>query len=176
MFKEFVIPHAGLKIGHHRYDFEMGPEFLGSFEGSEFERGKVYGLLELEKKPRMLDMFFTVQGDVEVVCDRCGEVYGQAIEKRERLIVQYGDRFQERDEQVMVIPSWQHEINVAQYFYEFISLAVPLKRVHPEDGCDKETLDRLNEIVTDKEEENQKGVDPRWEKLKGLAGNNRDKK
>lgn len=169
MFQEFTIPHAGLKLGHYQYDFFMGDAFFKAFVDSEFDKGRVQGRLELEKKSNMLDMFFTVKGEVEVLCDRCSHLFDQWIDQRSRLIVQFGEDHQERDEEVVVIPFGQHEINVAQYFYEFINLAVPLRRVHPERECDGQTIERLNEISTDKEENNIPGIDPRWEKLRGLG-------
>ncbi|HKJ79252.1 MAG TPA: DUF177 domain-containing protein, partial [Prolixibacteraceae bacterium] len=72
----------------------------------------------------------------------------------------------------------EHQLNLAQLIYEYISLAIPLKRVHPEDKngdsqCDTEMLDKINNYVqpeVDKDEE--ENVDPRWAALKKLKNNN----
>ena len=61
-------------------------------------------------------------------------------------------------------------MNVAQYIYEMMVLAVPSKKVHPgiEDGTLKsEILEKLDELSP----ENNKDIeetDPRWDDLKKL--------
>ena len=67
----------------------------------------------------------------------------------------------------MILPHTAHQINVSQYIYEAIVLALPIKRVHPgiADGTlHSKVLDKLRELET---KEN-KQIDPRWDKLNKL--------
>jgi uncharacterized metal-binding protein YceD (DUF177 family) len=91
-----------------------------------------------------------------------------------KLIVRFGDEFNNDNEELLILPHGEFEIDVAQYIYEMIALSVPQKRVHPgvKDGSlQTEALTKLNELrvkeekVENKEEED---IDPRWEKLKKL--------
>ena len=74
----------------------------------------------------------------------------------------------------MIIPHGEYQINVAQYIYELIVLALPAKKVHPgiEDGSLKsEILNKLEELrpkEQTKEIKNTEETDPRWNNLKKL--------
>jgi uncharacterized protein len=71
------------------------------------------------------------------------------------------------------MPVDEHELDMKQYFYEYILLALPIKRVHPDDKngnstCDPEMLKKLKEHIISEEVES----DPRWDELKKLINNN----
>jgi uncharacterized metal-binding protein YceD (DUF177 family) len=90
------------------------------------------------------------------------------------LIVRFGETFNNDNEELLILPHGEFEIDVAQYIYEMIVLSVPLRRVHPgvKDGSLKtEALTKLNELtVKEQKEVNKKeeNIDPRWDKLKQL--------
>ena len=64
------------------------------------------------------------------------------------------------------------EVNIQQYIYESIILAVPIKKIHPgvEDGTlQSEILDKLEELRPGgNQEEKDNETDPRWDNLKKL--------
>ena len=75
------------------------------------------------------------------------------------------------NDEILIIPHGEHQINVAQYIYEMLVLAVPPKRVHPGvlDGTLKsEILDKLEELQPKESKEQTEGTDPRWDDLKKL--------
>ena len=82
--------------------------------------------------------------------------------------------FNNDNEELLILPHGEHEIDVAQYIYEMIALSVPLKRVHPgvKDGSlQTEALKKLNELTvkeTKEESKQEEDIDPRWDKLKKL--------
>ena len=62
-------------------------------------------------------------------------------------------------------------INIAQYIYEMLVLAVPQKRIHPgvEDGTlQSDILDKLEELQPKEKKESSDKTDPRWDDLKKL--------
>ena len=71
------------------------------------------------------------------------------------------------------MPHGEYEVNIQQYIYETIVLAIPSKLVHPgvEDGTlDSEILKKLEELspkLKDKKEKEDE-IDPRWNTLKKL--------
>jgi uncharacterized protein len=63
-------------------------------------------------------------------------------------------------------------LDLRQQIYEFIMLALPIKRVHPADKkgkstCDPVMLKKLEELIIEEKEN-----DPRWDELKKLMNNN----
>ena len=89
------------------------------------------------------------------------------------MVVKFGEEYNDDNEDILIVPHGEYEINVAQYIYELIILAVPAKRVHPgvEDGTLKsEILSKLEELSPNKEKEEKTSeeIDPRWNNLKKL--------
>ena len=66
-----------------------------------------------------------------------------------------------------VVPADTHDFDVSSLIYEYIILAVPLHRVHPEGECNPEVIALLtaNDAPETTEEDN---IDPRWAALKDI--------
>ena len=161
--KDFMIPFVGLKEGIHEYTFEIDDRFFESFEYSETSQGSVHVEVGLERKERMLIFNFSLKGSVTVPCDRCAMDMDHPVEGHERLIVKFGHEFEEESEEIIVIPDTESHIDISPYIFEYIMLALPMRRVHPEgeDGCDPAVIEKLSRYAPETE-------DPRWEALKKL--------
>lgn len=175
--KEFLIPFIGLKLGKHHFEYQINNKFFENFDYDEFQNSDIKVSLVFDKKSNMLELEFKHKGTVNVPCDLTGEDFDLPIKGKMKLIVRFGDEFNNDNEELLILPHGEHEIDVAQYIYEMIVLSVPLKRVHPgvKDGSlQTDALKKLNELtvksVKEKKEENkqEEDIDPRWEKLKKL--------
>jgi uncharacterized metal-binding protein YceD (DUF177 family) len=128
-----------------------------------------------EKKSTMLELLFEHTGTVNVPCDVTGEDFDMPINGNLKLVVNFGDEFNNDNEEMLILPHGEHQIDVSQYIYEMIVLSVPLRRVHEgvlDGSLQSAALDKLNEISvteinTDSEQEAEE-IDPRWDKLKQL--------
>lgn len=172
---EFLIPFAGLKLGKHQFDFQVDKKLFETFGLDEFEDCDVAVALSFEKKSTMLELLFKHKGTVRVPCDVTGEMFDLPVKGKMKLIVQFGDAFNDENEELLILPHGEHQLDVAQYVYEMIALSVPLKRVHPgvTDGTLKsEALERLKSLSVsmpeEKETNEEDHTDPRWDKLKSL--------
>jgi uncharacterized metal-binding protein YceD (DUF177 family) len=122
----------------------------------------------------MLEVSFAHKGTINVPCDLTGEQFDLAIKGKINLVVQFGDEFNNDNEELLILPHGEHQIDLAQYIYEMIVLSIPQKRVHPgvkEGTLQTEALRKLNELqVKDAEEviKKEEEIDPRWDKLKQL--------
>ena len=169
---EFTIPFKGLKLGKHQFEYEIDNTFFEHFEYEEFNSADVKIDLLFEKKTTMMELTFQASGSVNVNCDLTNEPYDQPIDSSLFLVIKFGDEFNYEDEDLLIIPHGEFEVNVQQYIYELIVLAVPAKRIHPgvEDGTLKsDVLEKLEELSL-KNQKNKKedDIDPRWDKLKNL--------
>ncbi|WP_291867856.1 DUF177 domain-containing protein [Maribacter sp.] len=169
--KEFIIPFSGLKQGKHEYKFVISNKFFESFEYDEFNSANVDLHVILNKTSTMMELDFSASGVINVNCDTTNEPYNQSVNSDLRLLVKFGEEFNNEDDEILILPHGDYEMNIAQYVYEMLVLAVPQKRVHPGivDGTLKsDALDKLEELqpkeVKDSNEEN----DPRWDELKKL--------
>ena len=170
---EYLIPFIGLKIGKHQFEYQINKKFFEEFGFDEFESCDIKVNVVFEKKATMLELGFKHKGTVNVTCDVSGEQFDMPVKGNIKLVVQFGDVFNNDNEELLILPVGEHQLDIKQYIYEMIALSIPLKRVHPgvKDGTLKsEALDKLNEnsVKEKQEEKKEEEIDPRWDKLKQL--------
>lgn len=172
--KEYLIPFVGLKLGKHHFEYQIDNTFFDLFDYDEFQHSDVKVKVVLEKKSNMLEISFKHEGIVNVPCDVTGEDFDLPIKSKMKLIVRFGEEFNNDNEELLILPFGEFEVDIAQYIYEMIVLSVPLRRVHPgvKDGTlESEALIKLKELAvkeTKKENKQEENIDPRWDKLKQL--------
>jgi len=172
----YAVRISGLGEGDHDFLFELDKKFFDSFEHSEIENGNVLVNVNLEKKPGVLALHFSLSGKVEVICDRCLDPILTGISATQKIFVKTGKTPGEIDDDVLIIGKDDHEIEVGQIMYEFILLGLPFKRIHPtnDEGismCNSEMLKKL-EAHRMKESHKNDQTDPRWDALKGIIEKN----
>jgi uncharacterized metal-binding protein YceD (DUF177 family) len=168
--KQFDIQFVGLKLGNHTFDYTIDNKFFEAFNFDEYISSSIKVSLTFVKKSTLFELSFSAEGSVEVPCDLTNELYHQEIASKLPLVVNFGEEFNDENEEILILPHGAYEFSVAQFIYEMIVLAVPNKRVHPKvlDGTmESETLSKLKEL-TIKEVKTVEDTDPRWDKLKNL--------
>jgi len=166
--EKYTIPFAGLKEGKHLFDFNIGPSFFTHFEKSEIQNGNLHVVVEMEKKPRLLELEFIIKGEVEVLCDRCLDPFYLPVSSNQSLFVKFGKEQKELSDELLVLEENEHKIELAHYIYEFIQLSLPYQRIHPNDAsgqseCNKEMIKKLNIYTVAKEVSSR--PNPVWDKL-----------
>jgi uncharacterized protein len=169
----YTILLSGLKEGHHTLDFEIDKEFFEQIEESEVKEGSLIANIELDKRTTHIDLTIRVSGSVRVSCDRCLEMFSQPVSSENRILVKFGKSIDDIDPDIISVSADENELDLQQQLYEFIMLALPIKRVHPADKkgrstCDPVMLKKLEELIIEEEKEN----DPRWDELKKLMNDN----
>ncbi|HBE41442.1 MAG TPA: DNA-binding protein [Bacteroidales bacterium] len=168
----FTIPIGGMKEGYQSFDFEIGNEFFELFEGSEISEGVLKACVNADKRSSHIDLAILIDGAVKISCDRCLGIFSLPVHCENRLMVQFGKPDDENDPDIITIPADEHELDLCHYFYEYILLALPIKRLHPDDEngnstCDPEMISRLKEHMI----RDDIGTDPRWDGLKKIMNN-----
>jgi len=169
--KEFIIPFSGLKQGKHEFEYTIENTFFESFEYDEFNGADIKLDVTLNKMSTMMELEMKARGTVNVNCDLTSEPYDQKIKADLELVVKFGDEYNNDNDEILIIPHSEYQINIAQYVYEMLVLSVPLKKVHPGvlDGTlQSEVLDKLEELQPKDTKENKEDIDPRWDALKKL--------
>ena len=169
----YTIPLSGLKEGLHIIDFEIGKEFFEQFEESEVKEGSLIANIEMDKRSTHAELAIRISGNVKVCCDRCLEMYLQHVTCENRLLIKFGKSIDGGDPDILSVSANEHELDMKQHLYEYIHLAIPIKRVHPDDEngnstCDPLMLKKLKEFIVEEENES----DPRWDELKKLMNDN----
>ena len=174
--KEFVIPYSGLKEGEHQFEYQINKAFFDFFNYEDFNSCNITAAVKFVKKPTMFEIDFDISGSINVNCDVTNELFDLPIAIKTPLLVKFGDEYNDDNEDLLILPYSEYQLDISQYLYEIMVLAMPVKRVHPgvEDGTLKsDVLEQLNAYDTQKSksqevEEKTNVVDPRWEKLKEI--------
>ena len=92
---------------------------------------------------------FDITGTIRLTCDRSLEEFDQPMGVTEKVIYKYGPVEQEMSEDVFMITKDTPSINVAQLIYEFILLAIPAKKIHPDylDEMDDDEFEEEGSLV-----------------------------
>ncbi|AFL80629.1 putative metal-binding protein, possibly nucleic-acid binding protein [Aequorivita sublithincola DSM 14238] len=173
--KEFTIPFVGLKLGKHQFNFELKKAFFEHFEYDEFNDAAINLDVLLEKMSTLLEFTLTYNGTVNVACDTTNEPFDQEVDGEYKFVVKFGDEYNDENEDLLILSHGSYEVNIQQYIFESIVLAMPSRKVHPgvKDGTLKsDILDKLEELspkdLDEQSEPEDDNTDPRWDSLKKL--------
>lgn len=173
----YILAISKLREGEQKLNFTLENDFFAKLEQTLLEKGSFEVNLHLTKSDTMLQLDFQISGEAELICDRSLEPFNEQINTKQRLILKFGNEAEVINEEMEIIPWQMTEIDIRQYLYEFISLALPMKRLHPKfretDEADPEAETTLvyssqTEEMNEGEETTNIESDPRWEALKKL--------
>jgi len=170
VLKDFDIWIFKLKNGQHHYHFLVDDVFFESFENSLVKKARSEVELELEKTDTFIKLSFDISGEVELTCDRSLRTFNHQVKLKQDLILKFGEEDRELSDEISLI-SWSTEyLNVSQYIFEFIGLAIPMRKIHPE------LQDQINmeeDIIysTEIDDYEKTEIDPRWIALRNMKDN-----
>jgi uncharacterized protein len=168
--KTYSIPFTGLKLGKHHFDYVIGNAFFDEFEYSLVKKADLQCNVELEKQETMLILNFHINGTIGMNCDKCLAEFPQTVDIHEQQIAKFSEEGIDDNDEIMALTKGEHEINIAGLIYEYVNVAAPLIAVCNDEGntsyCDKEMIDRLNELSANSGQEDK--TDPRWDVLKKI--------
>ncbi len=157
----------------HQYQYRINHHFFENFAHSPVTEADLKAEIMLDKQVTLITLGFHITGTIAMECDRSLEMFDHPVDIRQRLLFQYGPQEQELTEEMIMITRGTQSIEVAQYLYEFITLAVPMKKLHPryeKDGnpfVDGEVVYTSDTRPAEKNHTPEEdSVDPRWSILK----------
>lgn len=165
--KEFLIPFGGEKLGKHHHQFELKKAFfdLGLIKDElEIIDSNVQLAFTLEKQSAMLNLYFEFSGSITIPCDRCNAPLELPIESSDQLYVKFSKGGFDTTDDIITLPDTESHIDIGEYVYEFVWLAIPMKRSHEIEDCDPTVIAQLEQLRPEDEE----STDPRWDALKNL--------
>lgn len=164
--KDFSINLYQLDNKQYTYEYLLNTAFFDFYPESLIENAEGEAQLVLDKSPTMMQLHFDINARIELVCDVSLKAFWHPIHVEKDVIIKFGDEDKELSEDVRVIHMDTQQINIADYLYEFASLEIPMKKVHP----DLEDAERPDMAYTSSspEENTSDEIDPRWEALKKL--------
>ncbi|MPS73930.1 MAG: DUF177 domain-containing protein [Chryseobacterium sp.] len=172
--RNYDVAFIGLKPGKHDFKFEIGQEFFDLFETEqEFFNPKIVADILLDKHTTFLEFYINVSGTVQLICDISNDEFSENIENDLKILVKFGEEYDDSNEDVITINKKDGEFNLASLIYEAVVLSIPMKKLAPSVRDNDEyqkILDQYSPKIVEEDEE--QSIDPRWEALKKLKDNN----
>lgn len=173
-FRNYDIAFSGLKTGKHDFKFEINKAFFDLFETEqEFFNPKIEVTVHLDKHTTFLEFYINVSGTVQLICDISNDEFSEDISNDIKVLVKFGEEYDDSNEDIITIPHKDSEFNIANLIYEAVVLAIPMKKLAPSVRDNDEyqkLLDQYSPKIVEEEEE--QSIDPRWAALKKLKDNN----
>lgn len=162
----------GLSLAVHEFNFELNSGFFKQYGSEMITEGKLKATVSLNKHETFIEANFRIEGSIVLTCDRSLDEFDFPISINQKLMYKYGDEDKEISEEVMMIHRDTATLDLGQPMFEYIVLAVPIKKLHPrfigEEEDDNEEGKMIYSSATKNEESDEGMVDPRWEALKKL--------
>lgn len=170
--QEFRIPYVGLKNGLHTFFYTIDKSFFAHFDFSLVNACNISVEALLDKREAG---FFTLQidlkGVVDVECDRCSDMFQLPIQRHDSIIIKFENEGETPEEEVdvMYISRQDTSFDIAHLIYEFVHLALPIQKIHPDDTQGKSmcNIDVIKHLSKNKQEIKNE-PDERWAVLKQL--------
>ncbi|UOE40562.1 DUF177 domain-containing protein [Chryseobacterium suipulveris] len=170
-FRDYDVVFSGLKNGKHEFRFEIDKAFFQLYDTEqEFTEPKIVGDVLMDKHTTFLEFWIKTSGTVSLICDISNENFEYPIENEIKVLVKFGEEYDDSDEDVITIPSSDHAFNVAQLIYEDVMLSIPMKKVSP--NLSDEDLEILEKFEASEPKTEEQESDPRWDALKKLKDKN----
>lgn len=168
MSRKYVLKFSGLANSVHDFEYTIDKTLFEEFDCEDILDANLDLKLRMEKGERQLVLDFDIQGEVKVICDRCGDEMDLNMNVERRLYIEFGEDFEEQDVDLYVIPFNESSLDLSPFIYEYITLAKPMRCVHGEtegntQTCNSEVIDILEKPIEEDFE-----IDSRWEALKNL--------
>lgn len=190
-FTAYKLPLKSLPAGTHEYEYKLGGQFFKDMESPDVRDASVDVHLTVVHRDGVYDMNFKFTGEVVLLCDRCLDDLHFPIETDYHIIVKYGDAYRDDSDVYLEISESDNDLNVAYMMYDTVSLAIPIKHVHPLGKCNRAMSallrkhrttvpgdedaalenDLIDEIDSMPDDATDAPTDPRWDKLKDLTEN-----
>ncbi len=172
--KDFSVNIIGLSNKVHLFEFELKDDFFERYGKEVLSKGDFEAKVSLDKRETFIEVDFKISGHAELICDRSLEPFEHALKIDRKIIFKYGEEPQEISDEIVIITRDQDRLDLGQFMYEFIVLAIPIKKLHhnlrnqEEDEDDAEVKIVYSTSTEREEKEKEEDIDPRWEQLKKL--------
>lgn len=126
--QSFIVRLADLPRGRSLLELSFGREFFDSFGNSEVLDADLKAVLHVDNHSLTVDVACEISGSVTVECDRCLEDLEIPVE------TSFEESYAPQTD----------ELDLSQDIYDYILVSLPMQRVHPDGGCNGETIKYLS--------------------------------
>lgn len=146
--KDFIIPVKGLSAGKHSYEFRLDGGFFREYGSTIIKDADLSANILLEKGAGWMRLDVHTTGSVTVECDRCLDDLVIPVDFEVPLQVKFSKAHltdDDSDDEFVIMDSSDGELDMSQFLYDYVSINLPLQKVHKDGECNKEMIARLED-------------------------------
>ncbi|GAB3812701.1 YceD family protein [Pontibacter rugosus] len=176
--RDYEIGIAKLSNKKHSYEFVLDDAFFDEFGKEIILGGNLQAIVEMDKTESLLTFHFDIKGTVKLICDRSLDEFDHPVDVQATFRIRYGEENAELDDDLWQITPNTQSINIAQHLHDYISLSLPMKKLHPrfveeeEDDDDEQDIliysSRYDSDTDEEGDDDEDDSDPRWDALRNL--------
>lgn len=146
--KAFDVEFVKLNYGEHDFEFTVTDSFFEAFESSLKARDLKLNL-KFTKAQSNFTLQFNFSGKVNVECDRCLTAIDLPVTGSNTLMVKITENLLEDQDDIIYISPGEYKLNIAQHLYDFILLALPIKKTCSDVGlvCDETITGKITQVI-----------------------------
>lgn len=172
----FFINITSLSEGEHAFAFDIGKDFFYKiYPDTEILDANLKVHITLNYLNKIFNFKLNFDGTLDFECDRCLNTCTLDVDINKNLIfsVETGKSAELNTEtEVIFIDESTEFINLDEYFYDFVILSLPIRKVHddldlPESKCNPDVLNKISNI-----QPTDKSNNLHFSNLKNLMNNN----
>ena len=145
--KRYVIDAQTVQQSDFEFDLQVGMELFETMEMTEISavdfKLSVSGHKEASNRS-VIEL--TGTGTVVTPCDRCLDDVTLEVEVEAEMTVLFGDEAKAFDGDQVTLQRGD-ELNIAQFVYDSIMLALPMIRAHKEGECNPDMIARISGVT-----------------------------
>ena len=168
---EYKVNIIGLSQKTHHFDFDLSDGFFAKYGKKLLESGHFDAKITLDKRETLIEGHFHIEGIAHLTCDRSLEPFDYPLTIDQLIVFKYGEEEKELSDDIILITRDRASLDIGQYLYELIGVALPMKRLHPKfkkDNLEESEIQLVYSTPIDENKNEEDAIDPRWEKLKKL--------
>lgn len=157
----YILSFKGLPEGDFQEVFTLSGDFLTTIEGFDILGGEVKVEAEGSRCGDNFEVDFVLSGKIQTPCDRCNTPLTVSLDAVFPVDFSFGESTKEVADNVFVVSRNEPEFVLDELFWQWVVLAIPMRKVHPEGACSEAVEDFFRKQQRDTK-------DARWASLEQI--------
>ncbi|OFY04645.1 MAG: hypothetical protein A2W93_05295 [Bacteroidetes bacterium GWF2_43_63] len=146
---QYIIHFTGLAAGMHDFSWNVDGKFFEADNYLGVTDASVQVNCKLQKSDRLMELDFSGEGTITLPCDRCLGPLELKINASRKVIVKESELENSDNDDIFFVNRQDYEFSAENWIREMILLSLPMRNVHPEDKCDNEMIEKLDNLSDD---------------------------
>ena len=112
-------------------EYSLDDSFFGLFEDNLLDHNNLTVCVHLTKRSHNIQLQIAIKGSLGLTCDRTLEAFDYPINIDRTIYFKLDNTYKELDVDLYTINSQASHIELTQHIYDFVNLAIPIKKLHP---------------------------------------------